>query len=175
LAKKYKLPNAEKKDSQGICFLGKVSLKEFLKDYIKEKPGKVLDISGKVVGEHKGAHFYTIGQRGGLGIGGYKNPQYIAKKDVKKNIIVIAEEGDEILSRKEIDVVGVNWIVEKPAIKNLKVLMRVRYRQPLFSATIKIGKKLKVIFDKKQKFIASGQSAVFYTKKGEMLGGGTIL
>jgi tRNA-uridine 2-sulfurtransferase len=171
LAKKFGLPNAEKKDSQGICFLGQVTLKDFLGNYIPEKKGLVLNTAGKVVGEHKGAYFYTIGQRNGLGIGGNSKPQYIAEKDVESNAILVAEENDPALYKKEISLKQVNFIGGKKIVNKIPVLVRIRYRQPFFKATLV---KDKIIFDQPQKFVASGQSAVFYGKTGEMLGGGVI-
>lgn len=182
IAQKAGLPTAEKKDSQGICFLGKISLDDFLKKYIPEKRGNVLDVSGKKIGKHKGAHFYTIGQRHGLGIGGSKKPYYIVEKNVKKNIIVVAEgDNNPALYKKEIQLTGVNFINQvhsHPAIGGIgmNVLARVRYRQPLVSAVLKIeNSKLKIKFDSPVKFVAPGQSAVFYSKNGEMLGGGIIV
>ncbi len=182
IAKKAGLATAEKKDSQGICFLGKVSLDDFLKKYIPEKRGNVLDIFGKKIGKHKGAHFYTIGQRHGLGIGGSKKPYYVVEKNIKKNIIVVAEgEDSPALYRKEIQLTGVNFINPNcysliRANKRITIYARVRYRQPLVSAKLKIqNSKLKIEFDAPVKFIAPGQSAVFYDKKGEMLGGGVII
>ncbi len=184
LAKKFDLPNAEKKDSQGICFLGQVMLPDFLKQYIKPKKGKIVDIHGNELGEHHGAHFYTIGQRHGLGVGGTKKPLYVASKDVKKNIVVVAE-GDEheSLYRKEISLVNTNFFVSKSyLLKHISVFARVRYRQPaakaiaLFSSSQEHWNKRKLTlnFVKPQKFVAEGQSAVFYDAKGIMLGGGVI-
>jgi tRNA-specific 2-thiouridylase len=168
LAKKYKLPNAEKKDSQGVCFLGQISLPEFLDEFIKPKKGKIVDLQGEVLGEHRGAHHFTIGQRKGLGVGGSPKPLYVAAKDIAKNIVTVAPEDDESLYVKEIALSNVNWIT-KPGKGQL--FARVRYRQPVFPITLK-GKK--VIFKTAQKFIAPGQSAVLYDKKGCMLGGGVI-
>lgn len=187
IARKYKLPNADKKDSQGICFLGQVSLKDFLGNYIPEKTGVVVNTKGEVVGEHKGAYFYTIGQRGGLGIGGQVKPLYVAEKDVKENALLVAEDNDPVLYKKEVDLVGVNLINPIQSLiranRRISVLMRVRYRQPLFKATLTAGKsKLKAIFEKPQKFVAQGQSAVIYSAEKrdlpagrQVLGGGIIL
>ncbi|MBI5306623.1 tRNA 2-thiouridine(34) synthase MnmA [Candidatus Wolfebacteria bacterium] len=203
IAKKAGLPTAEKKDSQGICFLGKVSLVDFLKKYIPEKRGDILLIKNndniccdrkkcyqiknkeniikyKKIGEHKGAHFYTIGQRHGLGIGGSKKPYYIVEKNVKKNIIEVAEGDDNpVLYKKEIELIDVNFInaVHSHILKNvgMNVLVRARYRQALVPAVFIIhNSKFIIQFDQPVKFIAPGQSAVFYNKKGEMLGGGVI-
>lgn len=179
LARKFGLPNAEKKDSQGICFLGQVTLKEFLGNYLPQKKGLVLNTSGTIIGEHDGAYFYTIGQRNGLGIGGNKKPVYVAEKDVKENAILVAEENDPALYRKEIELRNVNLINSELRIKNhelrIPVLARVRYRQPLAKALFIIQDSLfKLIFNKPQKFVASGQSAVMYDSNGKMLGGGVI-
>jgi len=190
IAKKAGLSTAEKKDSQGICFLGKVNLDDFLKKYIPEKRGDVFDIIGKKIGEHKGAHFYTIGQRHGLGIGGSKKPYYVVEKNVKKNTIVVAEGDDNsALYKKEIKLTDVNFInqniVNSQILENIgiNVLTRVRYRQPLISAQLIIhNSKFIIQFDQPVKYVAPGQSAVFYlpaiasAKAGkEMLGGGVIL
>lgn len=178
LAKKFGLLTAEKKDSQGICFLGKVTIKDFLKQYLPAKKGAILTASGKIIGEHDGSHFYTIGQRHGLNIGGNKAPFYITQKNTENNTITVAEgEKSPLLYKKEILIDNVNFI--NLIIPNskfpIKVLARVRYRQPLAMARImnnELG--IKLIFDKPQKFIAPGQSAVFYDKNKELLGGGVI-
>lgn len=169
LAKKYKLPNAEKKDSQGICFLGQVSLPEFLGDFIPNRKGAIVNIAGKKVGEHQGAYYYTIGQRRGLGIGGSSVPLYVSDKDVKKNVITVAPEGDDALLRKAAVLSEVNFTDVPP--KGV-LLARIRYRQPLFKAHL-IDKKL--IFSKPQQFVAPGQSAVLYDARGKLLGGGVIV
>jgi len=191
LAKKFGLPNAEKKDSQGICFLGKVTLADFLGNYIPARRGKILSTSGEVLGEHNGAEFYTIGQRH-IGIANVarrkqvrgKDPQplYVARKNVKTNTLIVAEGSDnEALFRKEIRLTDMNFIASKllPG-KTYEVYARIRYRQPLAKAnlqlTAKDGKKTaQLIFAKPQKFVAEGQSAVFYDKNGGMLGGGIIV
>jgi tRNA-specific 2-thiouridylase len=180
LAKKYKLPNAEKKDSQGVCFLGQIKLPEFLDTFVPAKKGKIMSIKGEVLGEHAGAHKFTIGQRKGLGVGGSPVPLYVASKDIKKNTIVLAPEDDASLYAKEITLTDVNFInpnsksfhnFAKLRNDGIPVFVRVRYRQELFKATL-VGKK--IVFSKPQKFIAIGQSAVFYSKTGEMIGGGVI-
>ena len=183
MARKLGLPNADKKDSQGICFLGQVTLKEFLGSYLPEKRGLVLNTSGKVIGEHRGVHFYTIGQRNGLGIGGNANPVYVAEKDVKENAILVAEENDPALYKNEISLREVNFI--NPELR-IPVMVRVRYRQPLFSAIMVKSdnpkeKNYKLIFNRPQKFVAFGQSAVIYSNEQgnlpagrQVLGGGII-
>jgi len=172
IAKEADLPTADKKDSQGICFIGEVTLKDFLEEYLPKKRGNARTSSGEILGTHEGAHFYTIGQRHGLGIAG-SEPYYVADKDVETNTIVLATRDDSTLKRKEIEVVDINLInKELPS----DVLVRVRYRQPLQSAKMKIDRgRTKIVFENSQEFVAPGQSAVFYDKDSQMLGGGVII
>ncbi|PIW97477.1 tRNA 2-thiouridine(34) synthase MnmA [Candidatus Jorgensenbacteria bacterium CG_4_8_14_3_um_filter_38_10] len=188
IARKAGLPTAEKKDSQGICFLGQVNIKNFLSQYLPFKEGDILDTEGKKIGEHHGAYFYTIGQRhlgtkfqipnGGqakqgrmvAGLGPkFQKPFYVANKNVESNTLVVAEgDSNPALYRKEIELTDVNFI--SPQYSNIlenvgmSVLARVRYRQPLARAQLikEPIKKFKLIFETPQKFVASGQSAVFY-------------
>jgi len=182
IAKKSGLPTAEKKDSQGICFLGKVTLSEFLSSYLPARKGTVLNTAGKTIGKHSGAQFYTIGQRHGLVSGSWKRtpgvskPFYVAEKNVRDNTIIVAEgEDDESLLKNEVKLTDINKITNFKL--PISVFARVRYRQPFFKASLEQGKgkELKLVFGKPQKFVAAGQSAVFYSKAGEMLGGGIIL
>ena len=108
LAKKLGLPTAEKKDSQGVCFIGPLNIKEFLKNYIKPKRGGILDTNGSLVGQHDGVFYYTIGQRHGLDIKNGKGPYYVARKDVKKNIIYVGSKKD--LSSRKFKLTDTNWI-----------------------------------------------------------------
>ena len=173
IAKKAGLPTADKKDSQGICFLGKVTMEVFLKKFISPKKGKIVNLEGKKIGEHQGVYFYTIGQRRGLGIAA-KKPFYVVEKDAVSNVIKVAEGNDsQSLFKKEVYLKMVNWIGGEAPKKKLGVLARVRYRQPLFEANFYPGIG-RLEFKNPQKFVAPGQSAVLYNKKGEMLGGGVI-
>ena len=187
LAVKFGLPNADKKDSQGICFLGKVALPDFLSRYIKPKKGNIIDTDGNILGQHNGAHFYTIGQRQGimnneLRIKNKSNqkPFYVADKDIKNNVIVVAEgEDNTALYRKQINLTEVNLLNKELGIKNkefkIPIMARVRYRQPLVPATFIIhNSRFMIQFKKPVKFVAEGQSAVFYDFNGAMLGGGII-
>lgn len=176
LAKKFGLLNAEKKDSQGICFLGQVSLPDFLSRYIRPRVGAIINHSGETIGEHRGAHLYTIGQRHGLNIGGFSKPLYVSEKNVRKNVLVVAEGDDNLaLYRKEINLTNVN-LINSSTHNSLTVYARVRYRQPLAKSRLeRQGSSFKLIFDKPQKFVASGQSAVWYDSNGVMLGGGVIV
>ncbi|MCP6720359.1 MAG: tRNA 2-thiouridine(34) synthase MnmA [Patescibacteria group bacterium] len=199
IARRAGLPTAEKKDSQGICFLGKVTLADFLKNYIPEEKGFVFTTAGEKLGEHNGAWFYTIGQRR-IGIASGE-PVYVADKDVKTNTIVVAEDSNNpALYRNEINLDEVNFIKPHPvgtirpstslginANWRMEILARVRYRQPLTKAILYnlTPTTYNLKFDQPQKFIAPGQSAVFYlpavasAKEGmnehEMLGGGVII
>lgn len=181
IAKRAGLPTAEKKDSQGICFLGDVSLMDFLKGYLPGKKGDVFNIEGEKIGEHEGAHFYTIGQRH-IGVQlktktpklkTDSKPHYVALKDVATNTVVVAEGSDHpSLYRKEFMLADVNFIGAVPA---LRVFARVRYRQPVSPAMLSHdGEKYTLTFAEPQKFVAPGQSAVIYSDQGELLGGGII-
>ncbi len=177
IAAKNKLPTAAKKDSQGICFLGQVSLDDFLGAYLPERAGAVVNAKGERIGSHRGVQFYTVGQRHGLAIPGQK-PYYIAGKNADSNEITVVEEaGDPIALSKELELVDVNFIDRNYAEKEkFSALVRTRYRQELRPAEIekKEGGTV-LVFDSPQSFIAPGQSAVFYTARGKMIGGGTIV
>lgn len=186
LARKADLPTADKKDSQGVCFLGKVNVAQFLKQYIPGKKGDIVNLAGEKVGEHDGIFYYTIGQRQGLNLGmtnsylGMKGehetkPFYVAAKDIKENRLVVAEgEDNPALFRSTLKLKGLNMIGKLP--KTSEVLARVRYRQPLSPATLVMHgpDEASLVFGEPQKFVAEGQSAVFYRPTGEMLGGGVI-
>jgi tRNA-specific 2-thiouridylase len=184
LAKKWDLPVKDKPDSQGICFIGKVNIKDFLKRYIKSKPGKIKTTDGKIIGEHKGLEIYTIGQRRGIKIGG-GIPYFVIKKDFKKNELIVGKgRKNKALFRKELIVANLSWISGKMPKLPLKCQAKIRYRQPDQECIVKnnaeneiAGKSekeiIKVIFEEKQRAITAGQSVVFYSND-EMLGGGII-
>jgi tRNA-specific 2-thiouridylase len=173
MAKKFNLPTAEKKDSQGVCFIGSLDMKNFLKFYIKPKKGKILDLQGNFVGYHDGIFYYTIGQRHGLNIGNGRGPYYVIKKDVKNNLIYVGSKIELQNTVFTVKVKDVNWISKIILPKKLKI--RIRHQAPLSEALIsKISdQKLRVVFNKPQMAITSGQSAVFY-EKDELVGGGII-
>ena len=188
IARKAGLPTADKKDSQGICFLGQFSVSDFLKEYIPEKRGALVTITGEKIGEHSGTEFYTIGQRHidadfyfpKTGGAVQRQPLYVASKDAATNTVVVAEGSENpALYKKEIELTQVN-IIAGPAREialPLEVFARVRYRQPVSAATLTALKNgnYSLEFAEQQKFVAQGQSAVFYDKAGEMLGGGVII
>jgi len=168
-AKKLGLPTADKKDSQGICFVGKVGIKEFLSQYVKTSPGAIIDQDGKEIGEHEGAIFYTIGQRHGLNVGGGL-PYYVTKKDMKTNrVFVTTDLSSKNLWSKEISLTDMHWINGVPD-KTKKYQARLRYRGPLVNCRIEDSN---LILDEEQRAIAAGQSAVIYDGT-QVLGGGII-
>ena len=172
IAKKADLHVADKKDSQGICFIGKVTLQDFLSERLGKKEGKVLDKEGFAIGTHDGAHLYTIGQRHGLGVA-LNEPYYVAEKDIENNTVVLAKEGDEVLSQKTLKLKEVQLApgVDLP----MEVRVRIRYRQPLAKATLKKSGKEYLLESKEVfEYVAPGQSSVFYNEKGKLLGGGVI-
>ena len=173
LAKKFGLVTAAKKDSQGICFVGQVGIKEFLSQYVKTKPGKIIDESGKIIGQHDGAIFYTIGQRHGLDVGGGL-PYYVTGKDMKKNeVYVTTNLDDKKLWSKELKLKDVHWINGEPSLdKTYKA--RTRHLAPLIKAKLEKQKDtLLVKLSDEIRAATPGQSVVIYD--GELvLGGGVI-
>lgn len=184
IAAKAELSTAIKKDSQGVCFLGKVAMADFLEQFISRTPGPIITTDGDIVGTHKGLSFYTIGQRhldsGEISFGKRGDrptlPHYVVRKDKEKNALIVAEgEDNEALFVKKVSLKDV--ILQSGGEEFFgRVFARVRYRQPISAASLKIsGNKGDLIFDDAQKFVAPGQSAVFYREDGEMLGGGVII
>lgn len=182
LAKKFDLPTAAKKDSQGLCFVGEIKFDDFLREVLPKREGAVITTSGKEVGKHDGVEFYTIGQRHGIRIGG-GIPYYVAEKKFETNTLIVAEGPyDDGLFQLELNVTGVNWISGNASELPLECEARIRYRQPLQKAVIVSSIKYPVSsmadgylihFNEPQRAVTPGQSAVFY-KDGEMLGGGII-
>lgn len=169
LAKERGLYTATKKESMGICFVGKVGIRDFLGQYVETVPGKIIDRrSGEVVGYHEGAIFYTIGQRHGLDVGGGL-PYYVAGKDMDKNeVYVTTQLNDEGLWRKDIQLPSLHWIKDAPADGDYQV--RIRHRAPLITAQLQ-GNHIELA--ESQRAIAAGQSVVIYD--GEVcLGGGIV-
>ena len=167
IAKRAGLIIANKKDSQGLCFVGKIDFQDFLREYLPTRLGSVVNSAGKVLGTHDGAHFFTPGQRHGIKLGGYSEPLYVADTNKETNTVVVAEgASDPILYREEISISGANLSYDIPE----KISARIRYRQPLQSCRIENSK---VIFDSPQRGVAPGQSVVFYAD-GRLLGGGII-
>jgi tRNA-specific 2-thiouridylase len=202
IAKEQDLVTADKRDSQGLCFIGKVKLPDFLKQQLKEKKGNVVEVrrdwsgfenklgtteehsfsetDGKVIGEHIGAHFYTIGQRKGLSIGGYVNPLFIIQTNTETNTVYVGEgEDHQGLSRPGllIQEEDIHWVKDADKMEvgaSKPVEARIRYRQPLFGATlIKLESGLEIKFDSTQKAVAKGQFAAWYA--GDVLVGSGVI
>ncbi|MDP2593655.1 MAG: tRNA 2-thiouridine(34) synthase MnmA [bacterium] len=188
LAKKFGLPTAQKKDSQGLCFIGKVDMKEFLGHYAKAEPGKVLNEISEEIGTHDGAIFFTLGQRHGFKINTGKaetkhaddsSRMYVVSKNMKKNTITVSSRTNapkgEISNadKQEVFLSSVNWLGEPPR-NNQRVNVCTRYRSVLENARLVRKKgKFSVTFEKLPKTITPGQSAVFY--EGSILLGGGII
>ena len=208
IARKNKLASAEKKDSQGICFVGKVDLPTFLQQQLKAKEGEVIEIltdsdiyskkqnpenlkelsmpweytkdSGIVTGKHKGAHFYTIGQRKGLNIGGKPLPLFILATDVKENLIYVGQgQNHPGLYRKALFIRKdeLHWIRPDQEMKvgdSRELLLRIRYRQALQEAELfRKEEGMYIVFKKDQRGITAGQFAALYDKT-ELIGSGVI-
>jgi tRNA-specific 2-thiouridylase len=208
IAKKIGLVTADKKDSQGLCFVGKVHLPEFLQQRLEPKKGKVIEVpfdspafkngfgdhdlesitlpyvlepaSGKIVGEHNGAHYYTIGQRKGLNLGGYAKPLFVIGTDTDKNIIYTGMGEDHPgLYRKGLFIPNADehWIRKDLKLKvgeSRDYVARIRYRQKLERCTLhKKENGLYIIFEKPMKSITPGQFAAWYDGE-ELIGSGII-
>ena len=207
------LITADKKDSQGLCFIGKVHLPEFLQQKLRPKKGVIVEVpsdahqfatavpkfqnererllfqaekpvyaetDGKVVGEHQGAHYFTIGQRKGLNVGGTKEPLFVIDTDVDKNIIYTGQgKSHPGLLRNTLFIKEdeLHWVRPDLALDvdgKMEVMARIRYRQPLQPATLyKVENGLFVDFEEKQSAITEGQCAAWYVED-ELIGSGVI-
>jgi tRNA-specific 2-thiouridylase len=188
LALKIGLPNAKKKDSTGICFIGERPFREFLNRYIAQEPGPIRDESGRVIGRHVGLSFYTLGQRQGLGIGGVKGatpkdaqgehePWFVAHKDTARNELV-AVQGHEhaALLSHELQAFDLSWVSgQAPGVGQEGISAKTRYRQQDAPVQVKSlqGGRMGLGFEKAQWAVTPGQSVVLY--QGDVcLGGGVI-
>jgi tRNA-uridine 2-sulfurtransferase len=209
IARDQALPTANKKDSQGICFIGKVDLPTFLQQRLEAKQGDVIEIprrfsgyldykknttdltiltqafqyqpdDGIITGKHRGAHFFTIGQRKGLNVGGKKEPLFVIAIDTKQNIVYTGQGKDHPgLYRKGLYIPGddIHWLREDLKMKpgeERNLLVRIRYRQPLQKANLIANKEgMYIVFDRMQRGITPGQFAAWYDGE-ELLGSGCI-
>jgi tRNA-specific 2-thiouridylase len=211
IATELGLATARKKDSQGICFVGKVDLPVFLQQKLEKKTGVVVEIpadlkaysrmipeaseeklrkqakpyfyrlkDGKMVGNHQGAHFYTIGQRKGLGIGGHERPLFVLATDTTENVIYVGEgETHPGLYRKTLKILNeeVHWVRPDKALQpgaSMTLQVRIRYRQPLQQATLyQLDDGLYIDFETPQLSVTPGQFAVWYDGD-EVIGSGPI-
>lgn len=166
LAKQFQLPNAMRKDSQGICFLGTIPFDEFLKHHLGEKPGPLIEVeTGKNMGEHRGYWFYTLGQRKGIGLGG--GPWFVVKKDIVENVIYISKAyhaPDK--PRKDFEVRDLHWISGKAPLpgEKLELKVKVRHGEHFYNAEVEFGEAAtaQVSLNQSDQGIAPGQFAVFY-------------
>jgi len=170
IAQKHNLVTATKKESMGICFVGKVGIKEFLSQYVETTSGPIIDQNGLNIGEHEGAIFYTIGQRHGLNVGGGL-PYYVVGKDMKKNTVYVSTKiDDERLWNKTLKMVQSHWINSGPQLEK-EYLVRTRHRGPLLPA--KLTSTDIIEFNDPVKALNTGQSVVIYDKN-IVLGGGIV-
>jgi tRNA-uridine 2-sulfurtransferase len=174
MAKERGLYTAGKKDSQGICFVGQIGIREFLSQYVEQIAGPIIDKqTGKVLGQHDGAIFYTIGQRHGLDIGGGL-PYYVVGKDMAKNeVYVTTNLNDDALWKPELEIASVHWINKAPQEGEYHV--RVRHRAPLIPAKLSFTESgdVQLVLDNPERAVAPGQSIVIYD--GHVCIGGGIL
>lgn len=211
IARREALPTADRKDSQGICFVGKVDLPTFLQQQLEAKEGNVIEVParffqnkkisielkdenlrklcfsyplkpwhGKVIGTHRGAHFYTVGQRKGLNIGGHQEPLFVLATDVGRNIVYVGEGQEHPgLFRRGLFIAAdeIHWIRTDRVLLPGEVAgyhVRIRYRQPLEKATLYMKEDgLWLIFDQEQRSITAGQFAAWYDGE-ELIGSGAI-
>lgn len=191
LATKLQLPNHQKKDSTGICFIGERNFKKFLSEYLLAKPGEIIDDKNQIIGRHDGLMFYTLGQRQGLGIGGRKGsneaPWYVVRKNIATNQLIVAQDSfHPYLMNKFLYCNDIHWISGVPPTLPLKCYAKIRYRQQEQPCLLTLQEKFspdivftsnmlyRLEFDEPQRAITSGQSVVIYTADGECLGGGII-
>lgn len=176
IAKAHNLPTAEKKDSTGICFIGKRDFKEFLGQYIAFTPGNFETPEGEVVGQHDGVAYYTIGQRKGLAIGGPGDAWYVVGKDISRNVVILAQgENHPSLFKQDLQATELSWISGSPPKLPLACQCKIRYRQPDQPCLIESIEEgvAHVSFPIPQRAVTPQQSIVFYD--GEIcLGGGFI-
>jgi tRNA-uridine 2-sulfurtransferase len=169
LARKFGLPNAERKDSQGICFVGKVEIGAFLRQYITPKQGNIVDTQGNKIGEHDGTYYYTVGQRKGLGLAG--GPWYVMGKDFASNTLVVSKNEDDITCAMAI-VKNIHWL-QVPEQADVEVKLRYRQKNVPVHLEEKENGSYTLSFVEPQRAITPGQFAAFYQGE-QLLGAGVI-
>lgn len=177
IAAELDLSNAKKKDSTGICFIGERNFRIFLQNYLPNQTGQIVTVNGKVVGEHIGLMYYTLGQRRGLGLGGTVESQdrwFVVDKDLKNNRLIVSHGDESVLMSQSLVANSVNWIPSLPSNK-FSCTAKFRYRQAEQSVDVEVEQdgKVKVLFHQKQRAVTPGQFVVFYDEY-KCLGGGII-
>ena len=186
IAEQYDLATAKKKDSTGICFIGERRFKDFLQQYLPAQKGDIYTDDGKKIGTHDGLMYYTLGQRGGIGIGGVKDrdeaPWFVLHKDLDNNRLIVGQGHDHpMLQSTELTAYKLDWVIDAPTqlftAQGYRCTAKTRYRQPDQACTVfaldETGDTIKVVFDEPQRAVTPGQSCVFYD--GDIcLGGGVI-
>jgi tRNA-specific 2-thiouridylase len=161
-AHEYDLPNKDRPDSQGICFLGKIRYPEFIRHYLGERPGRIIELeSGRALGEHRGFWFYTIGQRTGLGLSG--GPWYVVRKDTDDNVIYVSHSRTaHERARREFMVRELSWTWRPP--EDGELLLKIRHGPKMNRALVRRldGDTILVTMDEADRGVAPGQFAVFY-------------
>jgi tRNA-uridine 2-sulfurtransferase len=172
LASELGFPSASLKESQDICFIPDNDSQGFLADHLKLVPGEIVDMEGKVLGEHKGLGFYTIGQRQGMGISA-RERLYVVQLEIGTNRLIVGPESQ--LYKYKLTAKELNWISGMPSPDQVEIKAKVRYRSPEAKAFLKIigNGRVEVCFEEPQRAIAAGQSVVFY-QEDRVLGGGII-
>ena len=178
LAKKYDLPVADKKDSQGICFLGKVKITDFLSNFLDDKPGDIVSSQGVVLGEHRGLHRYTLGQRRGIGVPSNTDHEnfVVTGKDEAKNQLIVAFDRltEPTLWGARFEIESLSFLSHSPPDKPMNLLGKVRYRDPSVALLYRpiSETKAEVLFDAPQRALTPGQVLALYDGE-RLIGGGT--
>lgn len=187
IAEAHDLATAKKKDSTGICFIGERRFKDFLQQYLPAQKGDIITDDGHIIGSHDGLMYYTLGQRGGIGIGGVKDrpeePWFVLAKDLANNQLIVGQGHEHMMMMSsELQAYKLDWVDALPPADifnadGLRAMAKSRYRQPdqachVFALDEK-GLQVKVVFDEPQRAVTPGQSAVFYIDE-VCLGGGVI-
>ena len=187
IAEEHDLATAKKKDSTGICFIGERRFKDFLQQYLPAQKGDIVTDDGHVIGQHDGLMYYTLGQRGGIGIGGVKDrpeePWFVLAKDLAKNRLIVGQGHEHpMLMSNELQAYKLDWVEGLPpadivSTEGLRCMAKSRYRQPDQACRVYTlnddGSEVRVVFDEPQRAVTPGQSAVFYIDE-VCLGGGVI-
>ena len=180
IARDAGIPVSEKKDSTGVCFIGERNFRKFLSGYLPAQPGDMVTADGRIVGRHDGLMYYTLGQRRGLGIGGSGDGRrwFVVAKDLERNRLVVDQgEDSPLLYTSRADGGECTWLAGFPPVEEdrpLRCQVRLRHRQPLQDCSIILrGDRVQIDFDRPQRAVTPGQSAVFYD--GEVCLGGAIV